>query len=244
MITTVVNTMTTVLNGFALIFGGIVEMIRMLIEGDWAGAWAAAGTIVDGFTTYLTDLWNGLATIVTTIFTAIYDTVINTLTDMGVNAQALVESIRTWWADKFGAMNAVVNGIKDALTWLQDKIGAFRDWIGGISIPNPFQGILDTINSIRAILPGWAGGSSYASGTSWARGGLTEVGERGREFIIPPAGSKVLTNGQSNRLAAQEGSGRVVNITVNGAPLRSERDGEQLAYRLLGRIATESAASW
>jgi hypothetical protein len=35
-----------------------------------------------------------------------------------------------------------------------------------------------------------------------------------------------------------------VNITVNGAPLRSERDGEQLAYRLLGRIATESAASW
>jgi hypothetical protein len=56
---------------------------------------------------------------------------------------------------------------------------------------NPGFGTADTINrQARAVVPG------YASGTSYAPGGAAVVGERGPELVNLPKGSRVTPNGQ------------------------------------------------
>lgn len=228
-ITTVVDTMTAVLSGFALIFSGIVETIRLLIEGDFAGAWAAAGTVLQGAVDVLVGILQGLYDLAVEIFTALATTVTTTLEDLGVSMSDIVESIKSWWAEKWNAMVGFVQPVLDIVGTVQTKLQGFVDWISSIHIPNPFSGW--TVPE----LPAWATGllPGHAAGTSWAAGRLTEVGERGREFIIPPAGSKVLTNGQSNRLAAQGadmGGGTVINM--GPVTIANNMDIEAVAYRV------------
>lgn len=68
---------------------------------------------------------------------------------------------------------------------------------------------------LKSVIPGNAGGSSYFMG------GMTHLNERGRELVaipadqaILPAGSRIYTNGQANRMMAGggEGGGNLVNI--------------------------------
>ena len=59
-----------------------------------------------------------------------------------------------------------------------------------------------------------------AGGNSYFAGGMTHLNERGREMVaipadqaILPAGSRIYTNGQANRmLAGGEGGGNLINI--------------------------------
>lgn len=221
-VTAVVDQITLTINTIAGILTAATALVKAVIDGDWTTAWQSAQTIGESAVNYLSTTWENFSTAIGTIMTAIYDTVIDTLTDLGVDAQALVDSIKSWWSDKFGAMQGIVDGVVGAIQGLWDKVSAFAAWIGSVHIPNPFAGLH---------VPG------FASGTSYSPGGLVEVGERGREFIIPPAGSKVLTNGQSNRLADSAQGSKSYNITVNGVQLRTDLDGERLGYRLAGLIA-------
>ena len=71
-----------------------------------------------------------------------------------------------------------------------------------------------------------------ALGTSNWRGGMTWVGESGRELVQLPQGSRVYSHRESEQLAmAGAGGGVTVYATVNNAI-----DVEALAYRVLDVI--------
>jgi phage-related protein len=232
-VTTVVDQIKLTINTVADIIREATALIKAVIDGDWQAAWTSAQTIGESIVTFLQETWENFATLMETILTAIYDTVINTLTDLGVDAEATVDAIKTWWQTKWEAMKGFVQPVIDIIDTLKEAIESFSTWIGSISIPNPFSGILDSINGIRDKLPGWVPGSSQAVGTSWAPGGLTEVGERGREFIIQPPGARTLTNGQSNRLAAQGAEmGGGMTVTMGPVYMSDKMDVEAIAYRV------------
>ena len=228
-VTTMVDQITLVINTIADILTNATALVKAVIDGDWTAAWASAQAIGENVVTFLQETWENFSTVIETILQAIYDTVVNTLTDMGVDAEGVVNGIKTWWEEKWNAMKGFVQPVLDIIDSLQTKLQGFVDWIGSISIPNPFSGwsVPDIPEWARRLLPGAAVGSSFLAG------GLTEVGERGREFIIPPAGSKVLTNGQSNRLAAAGadwGGGSTINM--GQVYVGDKMDVEAIAYRV------------
>ena len=88
-----------------------------------------------------------------------------------------------------------------------------------LTTPDWIQSFVDAINalinwSMPDMNPFNAGGNSYFAG------GMTHLNERGRELVaipadqaILPAGSRIYTNGQANRmLAGGEGGGNLINI--------------------------------
>lgn len=228
-LTTLVSQVTAAVQLIATTIGGLVAIVQAIVAGDWTAAWGAAGEVADGFATFVSDTLQNLLDFATTVFTGLYDIVYNTLSDLGVDMEAVMSGIVTWWQQKWAALVGFVQPVLDIVGNLQKKLEDFISWIGGISIPNPFAGWS------MPEMPAWARGllPGNASGTSWSLGGLTEVGERGREFIIPPTGSKVLTHGQSNRLA-MAGAGGDGMTTINMGPVNiyDKTDIEALAYRV------------
>lgn len=216
----------------------VVALVRAVIDGDWAAAWTAAQNIVTGFGTFIGTTFGNVKTSITTIFDAIKTAVVNTLADMGVDAQAKLDEITGWWngvwttlqagmqplLDGFTAVNDAISGVQDALT-------AFKDWVGSLSIPNPVQGIADSLAGIQGWNPfgGGAQPGNQQLGTSYAHGGWSWVGENRRpELMYLPRGSQVLPWQQ----AAAAGGGGGVTVTINNANVRDERDLWGLAYRI------------
>ena len=96
----------------------------------------------------------------------------------------------------------------------------------------PINAIIDTINKminginkIKIKIPDWVpelGGQilgfsipvipKLAGGTDWFKGGLTMVGELGREIVELPRGSKVRTNGQTEDMLRNNGPTIIVNV--------------------------------
>ena len=116
-------------------------------------------------------------------------------------------------------LDPVLKVIQDIVDWiknqLQPTIDGLKEFLGKIKIPNPFGGLLDTINDIvgaisHAIdlireflkLKGSVGGNNagYATGTFFAPGGMALVGERGPELVALPRGSRVYSAGETQRM--------------------------------------------
>jgi phage-related protein len=101
------------------------------------------------------------------------------------------------------AISAIGNAVSSAIGWLNKLADAIR---GVPSMPSL----------------GGGGGSvpGFASGTSYAPGGMAWVGERGPELVNLPRGSQVHTASQSQRMA---GGGHTYNITYHGTNSQDER---------------------
>jgi tape measure domain-containing protein len=118
-----------------------------------------------------------------------WDTVKNKMQVIWMEIQAGAET----------AINAVINKINDLIRLLNK--------IPGVSIPLVPKVDFDVLSSVRAA-PGTApkgygrsgGAQAYASGTNFAPGGLSLVGERGPELIDLPRGSKVYTADQTAQM--------------------------------------------
>jgi len=162
------------------------------------------------------------------------------------------------WTGIQSAASSAFNGIRSAMDTIisaKDSIvGAFtslRDFIAGLSIPNPFsgitsslQGIIDLANRAKNALGGVGGSgnssaASNAAGTSYFRGGMTTINERGTELIaLPgrnrqawlPRGTAIYPAEQSPMLMGA-GGGVTVNVyaTVNNG-----MDAESLAHTIAG----------
>lgn len=73
-------------------------------------------------------------------------------------------------------------------------------------------------NKEAAVAAGYKSGGPFkhATGTSYAPGGMTWVGENGPELMRVPQGSQVFPNYQSRNMAAQGGGGDTI-ITISGS---------------------------
>jgi phage-related protein len=133
---------------------------------------------------------------------------INTWRDIEMRVQHAVQTIRDlWnglmdffrgipaWFDRIGEgiAGGVKNGFKAAVNWIVDRLNWLvdraNDLIRGVNSVLPGNGI-PTIPRI----PGMATGGTVL------RGGLVEVGERGREIVSLPAGATVTPHRETEAL--------------------------------------------
>lgn len=112
-----------------------------------------------------------------------------------------------------------------------DKVSSLVGWIGRIHWPSPPS----WLSSLSSHIPG------FASGTSFAPGGMALVGERGPELVNLPRGSSVSTAGETRRMLG----GRSVNLTIvvtGNTMLARERETARELARLisphLGRVVS------
>lgn len=92
-----------------------------------------------------------------------------------------------------------------------------------IRIKTVFTGVGSTAVGIAALLHKATGGIIGGSASGASPSGLTWVGENGPELISAPAGSRVYSNGDSNRMAGSGGSGSPiqVNFMLDGQMMAS-----------------------
>ena len=138
------------------------------------------------------------------------------------NMPQIKETIKT----TMEVASTVIGGTVKVIGWLIDKISAAVDWVNkwnrtpmydknanaSIKVPNTGGG-------------GGIGGRAFASGTDFAPGGLSLVGERGPELVNLPRGSQVFTNEESRGMMG-------VNVTGNTFVIREEADIEKVARKL------------
>jgi TP901 family phage tail tape measure protein len=117
----------------------------------------------------------------------------------------------------WGAITTAIDKVTGKVDELKGAIGRFRDWIGGISIPNPFAGI-SIPSGIANLIPGRALGGPVLAGQPYI------VGERGPELFIPQSNGYV----QSNRNSGMGGGGD----THHHYHINDRLDLEEVAYRV------------
>lgn len=154
--------------------------------------------------------------------------------------QAILQKITESWktikdVDFIGGMAAAMalqidtQGSIDALKNVGGKIAqlikkGIDDYFKDAALADSISsGVSSTTSNNTPTIPG-----QNASGTSFWRGGLTWVGERGAELVNLPRGAQVFNNGQSMAMAGAGGGGDIhIHATIN-TPI----DVEKLAYRV------------
>lgn len=156
--------------------------------------------------------------------------------------------IGSWISEKF-------NGVKDAASGLWTSI---KETFGGIkdSIVGAFEGAKEKVSGffswldqeieskpiIGQLYKGgkWLIGGAVdlltgnALGTSYWRGGLTRVNERGGEIMNLPNGTQIIPHDISARMA---GGPRVtVNVTVAGNVIGNEQYADELGERIADKV--------
>lgn len=121
-----------------------------------------------------------------------------------------------------GAFNSAKDTVSGFFSWLDQKIE---------SIP-----LLGSLYSGGKSALSWIGGklTGNALGTSYWRGGLTRVNERGGEIMNLPNGTQIIPHDISARMA---GGPRVtVNVTVAGNVIGNEQYADELGERIVDKL--------
>lgn len=131
------------------------------------------------------------------------------------------------------------------LSW-PDVSFKWSDWVPKVTWPDLSFSWSDFVPQVEIPeFPGWGslwnyltgsedtGAAQNAIGTMNWRGGPTVVGETGPEIIIPPRGSRILSNRESMAFAG-DGGGITVNVT---ATIADALDINQLAYQIADIIS-------
>lgn len=118
------------------------------------------------------------------------------------------------------------------LSWPSISWPGWKTFIPGFSWPT-----IPSFPGWDSLIPSWLGGGGGATppgnnalGTSYWRGGVTWVGETGRELVRLPRGSEVLSTTESARMVGVGGGGPAV--VIQQATIRDERDIYDLAYQV------------
>lgn len=151
-----------------------------------------------------------------------------------------------------GAFLTAINAVKDAFNWVKDAVGGVIDKV------KDFLG-MDTTKEVRVITRyedengrvsgGWEGSSGGGSvdsdgqgrslagnalGTSYWKGGLTRVNERGGEILNLPSGTQIIPHDVSRRIAG--GQTVQVYVTVQGNIIGNRQYADELGETIVQRI--------
>lgn len=255
---------TGVINAISLTFAAATDIIGLLIDGDWAGAWERAKQYLVDLDGAINEVFTGLATFIGEIILAIKDAVVQTLEDMGVDTEALLNGIKAFWESVWTTISGFPGLVKDAIELLETKIEQFRTWWNGLTFNNIFQGLKDAADTARQAIASVMGGApsgppdgdgragarwqplptgggvwvpeGRAKGSSFFPGGSTIVGERGPELVTLPRGAGILTAAQTHAATAGAvGNGDTINITIP-ATIRQDIDVHRLAWAVADEI--------
>jgi TP901 family phage tail tape measure protein len=234
-----INQVTASITLIATTLQGMTTLVTALLNGDWAGAWAAAEDIFQGFATFFNATVGNLSAIATAVFTTIGQVVMQTMSDMGVDVQGTLQSLSVFWSGIWDAMSKAIEPVMAAIDGLKKGIEDFSSWVSGISIPNPFAGIgagfSGAVGAVQNAVGGVVGGiTGQATGGPVTAGVPYIVGERGQELFIPNVSGRIIPNSELG------GMWDMSSIGGNGAPLigtanvYNQLDVRELAYAVAG----------
>lgn len=245
----IIDQTTATLRLISTVLTEVVTAVKAIIAGDWSTAFQSAQTIANEFSTFYRGLFSRLGTFTGAVVSVIYDAVVNTLRDLGVDVDPILNGIKKTFEDIWGGIQSAVQGVIDIVGTVTDTFSSFKDFLDGLELPNPVAPILDAINSALGglgKLTNWGSGGAdgdpatpQAIGTSYFRGGTAQINERGYEQIVLPAGARIYTNGQTNNLPA--GEGKTFNINLGGVTVRSEADARRLGDILRDQLVMAGA---
>lgn len=137
------------------------------------------------------------------------------------------------WAKATEVFTGIKDSIVGAFDAAKDKVSGFFSWLDNkiSSVPvigNIYEGGKGVISWIGDKLAG------NALGTSYWRGGLTRVNERGGEIINLPSGTQIIPHDVSTRMV--QGGGVTVNVTVMGNMIGNEQYADEMGEIIVGKI--------
>ena len=139
----------------------------------------------------------------------------------------------------------VFGGVKDAIVGAfdsaKDAVGSFFSWLDDKIESVPLLGQLyKGAKGIGSSFLNWLDGATRiqprgnALGTSYWRGGLTRVNERGGEIISLPSGTQIIPHDVSARMAG--GPQVTVNVTVAGNVIGNRQYADELGETIVRKI--------
>ncbi len=137
------------------------------------------------------------------------------------------------WAKATEVFTGIKESIVGAFDAAKEKVSGFFSWLDNkiSSVPiigNIYEGGKGVISWIGDKLAG------NALGTSYWRGGLTRVNERGGEIINLPSGTQIIPHDVSTRMV--QGGGVTVNVTVMGNMIGNEQYADEMGEIIVGKI--------
>jgi len=221
----------------ATIISESINLIVALINGDWATAWASAETIMATFGSFVLQTMGNLRDEIMAVFSAIYDAVVNTLTDMGVDVESIITSLKGTWDSIWNSLTGAVENVIDVVEDVWDTLKGLWEWLKSHVFANPFAGW--TGPNLGGATPGGDVGL-HAKGTRYFEGGLTWVGEAGPELIALPRGTRIWSNEESMEMAGAGAGG--AQVTIGPVYIQSEMDWEELRWKLNDLVRRRATA--
>lgn len=137
------------------------------------------------------------------------------------------------WAKATEVFTGIKDSIVGAFDAAKEKVSGFFAWIDNkiSNIPvigNIYEGGKGAISWVAGKLAG------NALGTSYWRGGLTRINERGGEIINLPSGTQIIPHDVSTRMV--QGGGVTVNVTVMGNMIGNEQYADEMGEIIVGKI--------
>ena len=173
---------------------------------------------------------------------------VSALVAVGVALYRNWDTVKEKCTELWSAVKERFNGIKDSIVGAfnsaKDAVGSFFSWIGDKlswldnkveSIPilgSVYKGGKALVGGAADFIGGLIGGN--ALGTSYWRGGLTRVNERGGEILNLPSGTQIIPHDVSKRVAG--GPQITVNVTVAGNVIGNRQYADELGETIVQRI--------
>lgn len=151
------------------------------------------------------------------------------------------DKVKKWAGDLWNKVKETFSGIKDSIVGAfegaKDKISGFFSWLDDKieSIPilgSVYKGGKALVGGAADFIGSLIGGN--ALGTSYWKGGLTRVGERGGEILNLPSGTQIIPHDVSKRVAG--GMTVQLYITVQGNIIGNRQYADELGETIVQRI--------
>lgn len=225
-----------------------------------ADAVTVVGNIITAVAPVISGILQGVGSIVEAVFPAIAsvmsmvgEKIVAVYTMLGSHSQlfqGIVETMGPIISGVISGLGVVIGGAFDVIIAAVDLcLSAFEKAFPAIeavvkSVWNVIEPIINGIGKgISAVagavknVAGFIGGGkssvgANATGTSYWRGGYTTVGEHGPELINLPAGSKVHSNSDTQKIIG----GKAVNINIGSMVIREEADIDKVTTELVKKM--------
>lgn len=215
-ITTVAPVAISILQGFGSYVGPIFEGVASVVAivGEKIGAaFTMLGTHSQAFQNIVAVVGPAVGTVISTM-----GGIIGPALDLVI---AAVDLCLSAFEKAFPAIEAVVKAVWSVIEPIINGIGK------GISV------VAGAVKNVAGFIGGSKGSvGANATGTSYWRGGYTTVGEHGPELINLPAGSKVHSNSDTQKIIG----GKAVNINIGSMVIREEADIDKVTTELVKKM--------
>ena len=239
-------------SGMGLSFESVTPVIVDAINGIGSVITAiapVASAIIQGLGSYIAEIFPGIASIISVVGEKIGAA----FTMLGSHSQlfqGIIETMGPIVSGVLSTMGTVIGGAFDLIIAAVDLcLSAFEKAFPAIeavvkaawSVIEPIingigKGVSAVAGAVKNVA-GFIGGGknsvgANATGTSYWSGGYTTVGEHGPELVSLPAGSKVHSNSDTQKMLG----GKSVNINIGSMVIREEADIDKVTTELVKKM--------